>query len=151
MPFRVYLLFNQLMIIKDLILCISLTVKGEKMKIRYIVVTLVFLSALLPVFTSCNSSNIGNYELTQNEKSKLIEHARKFIYTVKLKNISKEDRLFVKNNKPKVHIQYSGKKQGEAKVFWKINETFALRIICTGDLLDKSVNTRLTVMKCMQQ
>ena len=130
---------------------VILLAKGEKMKKIYIVVTFLFLFVLFPVLTSCNSTSIVNHELTKTEKRKLIEHARKFIYTVKLKNISKEDRQFVKENKPKVHIQYTGSKQGEAAIFWKINDTTALRIICTGDLLDKSVKTRLTVMKCLQQ
>ena len=128
---------------------VTLLAKGEKMKKIYIVVA--FLFVLFPVLTSCNSTSIVNPELTKAEKNKLIEHARKFIYVVKLKNISKEDREFVKNHKPKVYIQYTGSKQGVATVFWKINETSALRIICTGDLLDKSVKTRLTVMKGLKQ
>ena len=128
---------------------VILLAKGEKMKKIYVVVT--FLFVLFSVLTSCNSTSIVNHELTKAEKSKLIEHARKFIYVVKLKNISKEDRQFVRDNKPKLNIQYTGSKQGVATVFWKINDTSALRVICTGDLLDKSVKTRLTVMKCLKQ
>ena len=108
--------------------------------------------SVLLLIAACNSTkNSSDIKLTENEKKQVIEHARKFIYTVKLKNISKEDRFFVKNNKPKFNVVYSGNKQGLATIFWKIDDSTALKITCDGDLLDKSVPTRLTVMKCLKQ
>jgi len=118
-------------------------------------VSLFFKSAALFVLLTlpaCKTAeNVSDMKLTEAEKQRVIEHARKFIYTVKLKNISKDDRFFVKNHKPKFNVVYTGKKHGIATVFWKIDESTALKITCNGDLLDKSVPTRLTVMKCLKQ
>jgi hypothetical protein len=110
------------------------------------------MASFLLFISSCNSTeNFSGMKLSESEKQKIIEHARKFIYTVKLKNISKEDRFFVKNNKPKFNVDYTGVKQGLATVFWKIDDSTALKITCDGNLLDKSVPTRLTIMKCLKQ
>ena len=108
--------------------------------------------AIFLILSSCTSTvSSSNASLSENEKNKIIEHARKFIYTVNLKNISKDDRLFVKEHKPKFNVTYSDDKQGIETIFWRIDESTALRITCTGNLLDKSVPTRLTVMKCLKQ
>lgn len=101
------------------------------------------------VITSLMTSCLGmmTAELTDAEKSRLIEKGRKFVITVNHLGISSDDKIFVKTNTPKLSLQYNGYKSGTAKMVWKINPSYSIRVICKGDLLDTSCPIRLSVTR----
>ena len=104
------------------------------------------------VLTSCSLLReiTDNDKLSKAEYQQILNRARKFISMIKHLPISEEDKLFVQEHLPKVHIRYTGYKQGIAKMVWKINPSYSIRIISKGDLLDKNCPTRLTVSRFKQ-
>ena len=101
---------------------------------------------------SCNSITeiTERDKLTEWEKQVVIDRARKFIILVNHLNISPEDKRFVKNNPPKLFVEYSGYKTGVAKMRWKLTPSYQIKITCDGDLLDKSCPIRMTLSRFAQ-
>ena len=101
---------------------------------------------------SCNSivKITEQDKLTESEKQMVIDRARKFVALVNHLNISPEDKKFVKNNPPKFFVEYFGHKNGVAKIRWKLNPSYLIKITCKGDLLDKSSPIRITVSRFVQ-
>lgn len=101
---------------------------------------------------SCNSITeiTGGDKLTDWEKQELVDRARKFIVLINHLNISPEDKRFVKNNPPKVFIKYSGYKTGVARIRWKLNLSYLIKITCEGDLRDKACPIRMTISRFPQ-
>lgn len=106
------------------------------------------LLVLLPIFfCACAVDILPKDELTEAEKMQVISRARKFIIQVNHFNISPDDKIFVKANMPKFYVKYTGYKRGAAKMVWRINPSYSIRIICNGDLLDKSCPTRMSISR----
>jgi hypothetical protein len=110
---------------------------------------IIALSMMVLLCASCNSVGIESLsnELSEREQCALIERARKFVITTNHLNITPDDKRFVKNELPRLFIDYTGYKRGIAKMVWRINPSYSIRIICKEDLTDKSGLIRLTVSR----
>ena len=110
---------------------------------------IVAMFTLLLLCVSCSSLGLDSFsnELSESETSELIERARLYITKAKKLNITPADKRFVQNKLPRVFIDYTGYKSGSAKMVWRINPSYSIRIIFTGDLTDKKGEIRLTVSR----
>lgn len=122
---------------------VKLTRKGEKIMRK----TFYIFTALIVTISMSSCMGIGNPELSESEKKQVIERARKFIITVNHLGISVDDKVFVEANQPKFFVIYNGYKSGTAKMVWRINPSYSIRIIFKGDLMDKSIPPRMTISR----
>lgn len=112
-----------------------------------------FLSVIFVLsLTSCQSTGeiTDRDKLTEAESQIVLARARKYIQMVNHLRIGKEEKSFVQENLPKCHIEYSGYKQGTAKMIWKINPSYSIKVTSKGDLLDKNCPTRMTISRFKQ-
>ena len=98
------------------------------------------------LISSCALNILPGDELSESEKMQVIDRAREFISDSKA-NISNDDKIFVKSNMPKFHVTYVGYKRGVAKIFWRINPSYSIRIIYNGNLLDADCPARMSITR----
>ncbi|MBN1864052.1 MAG: hypothetical protein JW808_04060 [Victivallales bacterium] len=86
-------------------------------------------------------------KLTEDEQQQVIERTRGFLNKTPSFRLSEEDKGFINTNMPKFHVDYTGRKYGHASLIWSISPTFSIRVVYSGDILEKNCLPRVTISR----
>ncbi len=102
-------------------------------------------------FSGCSMKDLLPADkLTDAEVCQVVEKARAFLTLAENLRLSEEDKAFINANMPKFHVDYTGRKCGHASLIWSISPSFSIRVVYSGDILDKKCIPKVTVSRFKQ-